>query len=68
MDDFTAAKVAEYGVVVTRNGYGIHVGTWLQGGLKDLTVEQATELRDKLTEELDHGPRTRGNHPAGRAL
>lgn len=40
---------AEYGVQVTRNGYGIHVGTWLNGSLTDLTVAEARELRDKLS-------------------
>lgn len=38
----------EYGVQVTRNGYGIHVGTWMNGSLTDLTVAEARELVKKL--------------------
>jgi hypothetical protein len=53
MDNFTAEKIAEYGVQVTRTRDGIHVGTWLQGGLKDLTTEQATELIQKLTDAVE---------------
>lgn len=43
------------GVEVTRNGYGIHIGTWSQGVLSDLTEEQAHELHAKLTEVLAYG-------------
>lgn len=50
-------KSEEHGVQVTRNGYGIHVGTWDRGGLHDLTADEAQELLDKLTEILHPTPK-----------
>lgn len=46
------ARYGTKGVDVTRNGYGIHVGTYLRGGLTDLTVEMARSLRDQLNAVL----------------
>ena len=38
----------EYGIQVTRNGNGVHIGTWQRGSLTGLTDDQARELLTKL--------------------